>query len=189
MKKYLFILLCVFVIQISHCYAENIYILCKSTASINLREGPSVQDPKICQIPKGAYFVVITDDQDTDYQEGDFIYGLYVDKDIYGYVCGDYLVVEKELDTDKGGVLSEVGRSYGYDPEVEITNATNRRITVQINGKNFPFKPREVRTITCEPGSVSILASSPGVIPYSATDYVSENGLYTWKFYIKTRYR
>ena len=183
------ILLCVFVVQISHCYAENVYLLCRTLANINLRAGPSVKDPKICQIPKNAYFVAIIDDESPKLHEGDFVYGLYIDKDVYGYACVDYLDEEKELETDRGGILSKAGNSYGYDPEVEITNDTNRNITVQINGTNFPFSPHQIRTITCAPGSVSILASSPGVIPYSATDYVSENSLYTWKFYIKTRYR
>lgn len=177
--------LCSFLLMSS---AENIYILCKVMTTLNLREGPSAEYGKIIQIPKNSYFVAIVD-EDAEIQEGAFVYGLYVDEDLYGYVSSDYLYPERDLETDRGGVLSKAGESYGYDPEIKITNSCNRNITVQINGTNYPFSPQQVRTITCPPGSVSIFASSPGVIPYSATDHVSENSLYTWKFYIETRRR
>lgn len=187
MKRLLFSI-CLLFSFLSFCYAGTSYYLCKVTTAVNLREGPSTQYNKILKMLRGSSFVVILDD-DAEVNKGDFVYGLYIDENIYGYVCETYLDVVKELETDKNGVLSRTGESYGYDPEIEIKNNTSRKITVRVNNTNIPFNPYENLTITCEPGPVSIFASSPGVIPYSATDYVSENSSYSWTFYIKTSYR
>lgn len=186
MKRFaLLIILC---LTVSYSFSETHYILCRVTTNLNLREGPSSQYDIIGKMPKNSYFVAIMPDGMETYS-GMFVYGLYVGKDVYGYVCETYLDVVEEIETDQGGVLSKVGESYGYDPEVEITNSSNAKITVRIDDTNYPFNPHQVRTIICSPGKVSIFASSPGVIPYSATDYISSNCRYTWKFYIETRYR
>ncbi len=187
MKRLLFSI-CFLFSFLSFSNAGTYYLLCKATTAVNLREGPSAQYGKILQMPKGSAFVAIIDDNATVY-EGMFVYGLYVDEDIYGYVCETYLDPVKEIETDNNGVLSKTGSSFGYDPEVEITNNSNREITVRVNNTNFPFAPHESQIITCAPGSVSIFASSPGVLPYSAVDYVSANCSYSWTFYIKTTYR
>lgn len=185
MKKIIFTTLFLSILFCLQSNAEEYYLLCKTTSNLNLRECPSSGCEKICSIPRGAYVVAILDD-DVKYYDGDFVHCVYVDKDIYGYVCIDYLRIEKELETSHGGLLNPSGESYGYDPEIEITNQTSRNISVKVNKTTFKFTPEQVRTITCAPGTVSILASSPGVIPFSGTDYVKENGKYTWKFYIIT---
>lgn len=186
--KRLFALLFMSVLFCLQCIAEEYYLLCRTTTTVNMRECASVECGKICSIPRGAYVVAVLDD-DIEYYEGDFVQCVYVDKDIYGYVCINYLKKEKELETSRGGVLSQSGTSYGYDPEIEITNDTEQDISVMVNKTTFKFRPNQVRTITCAPGTVSILASSPGVIPFSGKDYVKENGKYTWKFYIITSRR
>ena len=165
--------------------ANATYYLCKVTTSVNLRVGPGTNEEKICTIPAGSYVVV---DDNYHYDNG-FIYTHYVDEDIDGYISSKYLEVIEEVKVDSRGVFTKTGTSAGYDPQIEITNATSRNITIKINDKAYLFDPHEKRTLTCEPGSVEVMASSPGVIPYIGVDVVSENCLYSWEFYIRTTRR
>ena len=113
----------------------------------------------------------------------------YISKNIEGYVSAIYLEKEKQIDVDSNGVFQKVGTYSGYDPELSILNKTDLNITVKINDNRYAFKPNERRTITCAPGTVSIIASSPGVIPYVGNDVVENNGRYNWEFFIIKSYR
>ena len=185
MKRVFFTLLMIVGVTVQ-CFSVQ-YKLCVVTRNLNLRNAPFPDGEIVCVMPEGSY-VVLKEYEHVKFAEG-YVSVLYIDKDISGYASSTYLKFVQNIETDESGVLEKAGVSEGLDPEIEITNDTNRNITVRINGKSFPFTPRQVMTITCEAGSVDILASSPGVIPYSAKDFVEENALYTWKFYIKTRYR
>ena len=185
MKRIVFTLLMVLGIAIQ-CFSVQ-YELCVVTRNLNLRATPFSDGEIICVMPAGSY-VVVSEFEHVKFAEG-YVSVLYIDEDISGYASSSYLKFVKNIETDENGVLDKVGVSEGLDPEIEITNDSNRDITVRINGKSFPFAPGQVMTITCEAGTVNILASSPGVIPYTAKDYVEENALYTWRFFIETRYR
>lgn len=184
MKRYLFV---IFLICASiNCNAAT-YWLCRVKSNVNFRECPSTDCTKLCTIPAGSY--VLTDFEDASFDGNKFVQAIYIDNDIYGYISSKFLVKERIVDVDKNGVFELTGKGVGYDPELKILNDTNQKITVKINETTYAFNPHETRIITCPPGKVSFIASSPGVIPYIGEDKVESNGLYNWKFFIRTRYR
>ena len=184
MKRILFLAL--LVCAAINCNAE--YWLCQVMKNVNLRVCPSIECDKLCTIPSGSYVLADFSPYDDEDANG-FVSAVYVDKDIHGYVSSNFLKRVRIVDVDEGGVFELTGRGSGYDPELNILNDSKQKITVKINANSYSFKPGESRTITCQPGKVSIMASSPGVIPYVGEDNVEANGLYDWKFFIVTSYR
>ena len=171
---------------ILQCNATD-YYLYQTTRNVNLRESPFADSEIICVIPKGCY-VMVTKYENVNFESG-LAPTLYIDEDINGWAATRFMKFIREIEVDENGVFTKTGTYYGIDPELNITNTTNRNITVSINGMGYPFEPGESRSITCEAGTVSVLASSPGVIPYVGKDFVEENSVYRWNFYIKTTYR
>ncbi len=160
--------------------ANATYWICTVTRNLNMREEPTtVGNTPICNIPAGDYVVI--DDEDS---ENGFVYAVWVSENIYGYISEKYIEYIQELDTQNGDVFERSGYSSDLDPQLEIENQTNKEITVSLNGYQYYFDPHETKTITVEEGNVSIFASSPGVIPFSATEYVYANSIYEWHFYI-----
>lgn len=171
---------------IIQCFATSYYIY-QTMRNVNLRESPFADSEIICVIPKGCY-VMVTKYEHINFESG-LASTLYIDEDIKGWAATRLMKFIQEIEVDENGVFTKTGTYYGIDPELNITNTTNRKITVSINGTGYPFGPGETRSITCEAGTVSVLASSPGVIPYVGKDYVEENSIYRWDFYIKTTNR
>lgn len=182
MKKYFIIILFVLCTFMS---ANATYWICTVKKNLNMREVPTTVDNEpICQIPAGDYIVI--DDEDC---ENGFVYAVWVAEDIYGYVSEKYIKKEQILETREEDVLQETGYISKYDPELVIENQCDRSITVSLNGTRYYFDAGETRTIVVPPGKISILASSPGVIPYSTTQRVASNHSYEWEFFIKYEYR
>lgn len=182
MKKFFAIFMCVLCTTLS---ANATYWICTVKKNLNMREIPTTIDNEpICQIPAGDYIVI--DDEDC---ENGFVYAVWVAEDIYGYVSEKYIKKEQVLETREEDVLQETGYISQYDPELVIENQCDRSITVSLNGSQYWFDIGETKTIIMPSGKVSIFASSPGVIPFSTTQYVSSNHSYEWQFYIKHEYR
>ena len=166
--------------------ANAAYWICKVSKNVNFRECPSTECGILCKIPAGAY--VVAEFEDSDFGSlTDFVQAVYIDENMYGYVSSKFLQKERIVDVSRKGIFDKIGTGVGYDPELEICNNTNLNIIVSINHKKFDFTPYESRTITCPPGKVDIMASAPGVIPFIGEDIVDRNGLYNWKFFIRTR--
>ena len=101
-----------------------------------------------------------------------------------------FLIKKKQiLETREEDVLQETGYSSQYDPEIVIENQCDRSITVSLNDEQYWFDIGETKTIIVPSGQLYIFASSPGVIPFSTSQYVSANHSYEWQFYIKRERR
>lgn len=165
--------------------ANATYWICTTSRNVNMREeATSEGNVPICNIPKGDYVVI----DDETYENG-YVYAVWVNEDIYGYVYSKYLTKIQELETTEGDILQETGYISQYEPELEIENQCDRRITVSLNGSPFQFDAGETQRFTLPAGKVSIFASLPGVIPFSTSQYVESNHSYKWEFFIKHEYR
>ncbi len=154
------------------------------TTTVNLREGPSTSFDIITTIPQDA-FVFYNDEDILD----DFVSVIYIDKDLAGYVSTRYLKKGGEVTVDESGQLQLVGTTDTYNPEINVTNSTNLTMTLKMNDKSYKFSPYSKQTIYVAPGSVTMTASAPGVIPYVGEDHVKSNYIYDWEFYITTMRR
>ena len=182
MKKFFAILTCVLYTTLS---ANATYWICTVKKNLNMREVPTIIDnDPICQIPAGDYIVI-----DDEYSENGFVYAVWVAEDIYGYVSEKYITKKQVLETQEEDVLQETGYISRYDPELVIENQCDRSITVSLNDDQYWFDIGETKTITVPSGKLNIFASSPGVIPFSTSQYVSANNSYEWQFFIKRERR
>ena len=175
-----------FIATFVQCLAVR-YCLYNVTRNLNLRESPFTDSEVICVIPAGSA-VVVTEYEHVKFDSG-FSRTLYIDENIKGWASTRYMEFVQELTVDENGVFTKTGESYETDPQLDITNKTSIPITVSVNGRDFPFEPGENQKIGCEAGSVTVVASSPGVIPYIGKDYIEGNSTYSWDFFIKTTYR
>lgn len=158
------------------------YYIGVATTTVNLREGPSIYFDVLCQVPKGGYVFVDTEDTLLG-----FYRVVYVDKDEVGYISSKYVKLLEEVKVDRNGVLQVSGESKSYyNSEVEINNASSHTATIRIGGQYYKFKPWETRKITLSPGTYTIQASAPGVLPYIGSDKLEGGYIYSWKFYVRT---
>ena len=178
MKKALLILLCLMTTFLS---ANAKYWICTVRAEMHMQEDTKVEGSKIlCVIPAGEYVVI--DDED---RENGYVYARWVYGDVYGYLTEKYVDKVEELETSEKNVLKETGKIRENDPEVEIKNKCDGKITVSINGNKHSFKPGETRKIVVPAGKISVFVSTPGMLPFSSNQYVKTGRSYRWEFYIK----
>ncbi len=152
-----------------------------TTANLNLREGPSTSYDIITQIPKEG-FVFYNDEDASD----GFVWVIYIDEDLSGYVSTQYIHNYQEVEIDESGQLQFVGDSDDYNPEINIKNDTDLKLTLEMNSSTYEFAPHAMRTITISPGEVLMTARAKGVTPYVGKDKVESNCIYEWTFYIST---
>ena len=183
--KRLFCLLCCFFVLLIQCMAVR-YSLYYVTSNVNLRDSPFLDSEVICVIPAGSN-VIVTEYEHVKFDSG-FGRTLYIDENIKGWASTKHMKFIQDLTVDENGVFTKTGESYETDPQLDITNKTSKPITVTINGKDFSFGPGAKQRIECEAGTVSVMASAPGVIPYIGKDYVEGNSTYSWEFFIRTTY-
>lgn len=152
-----------------------------TTASVNLREGPSTSYRIVECLQKETTLFI-----DKDEQEGDWYLVLDIDNDIEGYVNANYIYFYKEIDATARPDIQEVGESDSYQAEVSIENQSKVTMTLRLNDTYYTFEPHEKRNFTFEPGSYFYRASSPGIIPCQGNFDVKSFHNYEWWFYIKT---
>jgi len=150
---------------------------------VNLREGPGTDYQIITSLkPKTQIFVVSLETEDDFYS----IIDIATDKS--GYVHKNYVVVGKELSKSEGG-FTPTGKSGQENPEAEVFNNTNKSMTLKLNSNTYTFKAKEKKTLALSASTYSFIASAPGVIPNFGSKTFERNTLYTWEFYIVTKYR
>ena len=178
MKKILLLLVCLLTSLFS---ANAKYWICTLNTDQHMKDEPIVDGGKVlCLVPGGEYVVI--DDED---RKNGFVYALWVNGDVYGYLTEAYITKVQELETSQQNVLQETGRIRENDPEIEIKNKCEGKITVSVNGNKHSFKPGETQKIVVPAGKISIFVSTPGMLPFSSHQYVKAGRSYKWTFYIK----
>ena len=178
MKKELLFLVCMITSFLS---ANATYWICTVNTDIHTKEEPTKLDNNsICVIPAGEFIVI----DDEDRMNGN-VYALWVRGDTYGYVTEYYIEKVQVLETNEVNVLQETGKIKQDDPELVIKNKCNGKVTVSLNGSKHSIESGETKAIVVPAGKVSIFVSSPGMIPFSTTQYVKSNRSYRWEFYIE----
>lgn len=178
MKKLLLFWVC---LMTSFLSANATYWICSVKTDLHMKEEPTkVDNNSICVIPAGEFIVI----DDEDRKNGN-VYALWVRGDTYGYVTEDYIEKVQVLATNEVNVLQETGKIKQDDPELVIKNKCNGKVTVLLNGLKHSIAAGETKTVVVPAGKVSIFVSSPGMIPFSTTQYVKSNRSYRWEFYIE----
>lgn len=178
MKKKL-LLLCLFLISISSVYSQH--YLAKTIKSVNLRESASVDADILKKLNVNKDIFVFEEET-----ENDFYHIIDIESDTEGYVHKDYLKLIKPMSRNQGKTFTKDNDIEEYDSKIKIQNDTNRNLTLRLNSTIYTFTPYERKEIDLSPGFYTILASSPGVTPYSGGDDVISNSSYSWKFFIRT---
>lgn len=154
------------------------------TKQVNFREGAGKEYDVIGSMKQGSQIFIVSLETENDYYN---IIDIRTNKE--GYVHKAFVKVGKQIKENDQAVFSSSGETTSYNPEVEVFNNTSLTLTLKLNSETYSFNPKEKRTLTIEPGSISYRASAPGIIPNIGTQNLQSNQGYTWQFYIITRYK
>jgi Bacterial SH3 domain len=179
--KYLLCLVTVIVIGMNS-FAQS--YLGTVTKQANFREGAGKEYDVIGSLKTGSQIFIVSLETENDFYN---IIDIRTNKE--GYIHKSFVKVGKQIKENDQAVFSSSGETTSYNPEVEVFNNTNLTLTLKLNSASYSFNPKEKRTLTIEPGSISYRASAPGIIPNIGTQNLQSNQGYTWQFYIITRYK
>jgi len=154
------------------------------TKQVSLREGAGKEYNTIRFLKPGSQIFIVSLETENDFYD---IIDIKTNKE--GYVHKSFVKVGKQIKENDQAVFSSSGETTSYNPEVEVFNNTSLTLTLKLNSETYSFNPKEKRTLTIEPGSISYRASAPGIIPNIGTQNLKSNQGYTWQFYIITRYK
>lgn len=177
MKKIL-ILLIFLVLSISS-YCQSYLGL--TTKQVNLREGPGTEYVVISSLPRGTQLFIIS--LETEY---DFYNVIDIETNFTGYIHKSFVEVGEELPKNQEGIFTQSAETETYNPEIEIYNKTEKTLTLVMNSETYIFTPYERKKLTLTPGKYEYRASAPSVIPDYGSEYLKNNILYSWEFFITT---
>lgn len=151
---------------------------------VNFREGAGIEYDVIGSIKQGSQIFIVSLETENDFYN---IIDITTNKE--GYVHKSFVKVGKRIKENDKAVFSSSGETTSYKPEVEVFNNTSLTLTLKLNSETYSFSPKQKRTLTIEPGSISYRASASGIIPVFGSQILQSNQGYTWQFYIVTRYK
>lgn len=145
------------------------------------RSGPSMRGTTSVALAAGELLYLFST-QPTD----GYYRALRVLSDEEGWVSAGAVRVGERVETG-ASVLTSAGRSdEASRSELDIQNDSDRTITLTLGGTRHRFSPRETRTVTVAPGTYTMIASSPGVRPFTSRESVEGGSRYSWRFFIRT---
>ncbi len=180
MKK--IILLVLFAINSYLSYSQS--YLGKVTKQVNFREGAGKDYSIISSLKAGTQIFIISLDKDNDYYN---IIDIATNKE--GYIHSSFVKIGQLIAENDQGLFTSNGQGESYNPEIEIYNNTKLTMTLKLNNELHSFAPHEKRKITLSAGTCNYRASAPNVIPYIGSEYLKNNELYSWDFFIVTKRR
>ena len=151
---------------------------------VNFRESPSTDAPILSSLKAGSQIFIIS-----LYAENDFYNIIDIETNTEGYVHKNFVKVGQQVKENDQGIFTPSGETTSYNPDIEIFNNTNKTLTLKLNSEVYTFSPKEKRTLTLSPGTITYRASAPGVMPNIGTESLKSNQGYTWEFYIVTTYK
>jgi hypothetical protein len=180
MKKYL---LAILVTLLSNIVYSQSY-LGWVTSKVNLRQGPGTDYEAIASLSQGKQIFIISIDTENDFYN---VIDIATDKE--GYIHKNYVKIGDLVEKNESGMFTPSGKALSKDPEIEIFNNTDLKLSLKLNSESHAFNPYEKKTILLNPGIYNYRASAPGVIPNFGNEYIEGNTRYTWQFYIVTERR
>ena len=175
-------LLFAFILVISNFSLNAQSYLGYATKNVNLRQGPGTNYEIDTVVKQNAQIFLFSLDA-----ENNFYHVIDISTNTEGYVHKDFVKVGKEVVIDENGVFEKTGESENVNPDIEILNDTDLKLTLKIGDEKYFFEPHQKKKIILNPGKYNLIASAPNVNPYVGVDTVSSNSSYSWTFYIKTR--
>jgi len=150
----------------------------------NLRNGPGSDYDKIKQLKIGTQVFIISTETENEYYNV-----INIATNEMGFLHQSCVKKGQLIHKNESGMFSSTGTSDNYNPDIEIFNNTNLKLTLKLNSQIYTFLPHKKQTISIEPGDIDYLASAPGVMPNYGTEIMNSNRNYTWEFFISTTRR
>jgi len=151
------------------------------TRQANFREGPGKEYNIVASLKAQTQIFVVSKNG-----EDDFYNIIDITSNKHGYVHKDFVILGEEVPASEGGLFTPSGRSGQQEPEVEIYNNTEKKLTLTLNRTPYIFGPQQRQTLILKDTAYEYIASAPNVIPNHGTEILKSNTKYTWQFYIVT---
>ncbi len=175
MNKYVAVILTVLVCNF--CYSQS--YLGTITTKVNLRQGPGTDFEVITSLLPGAHIFIVAIEAENDFYN---VIDIATDKE--GYIHKNYVKIGDIVEKNESGMFTPSGKTLSKEPELEIFNNTDLKLSLKLNSESHSFNPYEKKTILLNPGIYNYRASAPGVIPNFGNERIEGNTKYTWQFYI-----
>lgn len=154
------------------------------TRTANLRSGPATDYLILRSVPVGSSLFVVSNDLHNGY------YAVVdIDSNIEGYVHNALVSLGRELEANSEGVFTPTGKASSRLCELEITNSTEKILTLKLDDNTHTFRPHQRTTLSVSPRTYSYRASAPGVLPDFGTERLETGTAYSWELYIVTQTR
>jgi|GEM_PF-4569288 len=116
----------------------------------------------------------------------DYVRVIHIESGKNGYVLKKdiSLYYTRKPKTSESPFSEQRTASY-KNPEITVSNTTDRVLRLTVGSNELELAPSESRTIVIEEGSYDFFASAANVRPLIGNKYFSKGVIYSWTFYIK----
>ena len=154
--------------------------LAYTNATVSMKEGAGANYQTVETLKPGTVLVI-----DTREAYGDYYYVTNFDTGSEGYVKKSKVSPYEIIPESDGSFFQESKYSnYHQDPRIEITNSTNKTLTLTLNGTKHKISAYKTINVTMPAGVCKFKATAPGVMPYIGSKSLRTDYEYTWEFYI-----
>lgn len=117
---------------------------------------------------------------------GDYIRVIHIESGKNGYVLKKNisLYYTKKPKSSESPFSERRTASY-KNPEITVSNTTDRTLNLSVGSSELKLIPNESRTLILEEGNYDFFASAARVRPSIGNKYFSKGVIYSWTFYIK----
>lgn len=151
-----------------------------TNATVSLKEGAGANYGTVETLKPGTVVVI-----DTREENGDYYYATNFDTGAEGYISKSKVSPYEIIPESDGSFFVENKYSdYHENPRVEITNSTNKNMTLTLNGTKYKISAYGKKEVTLPAGTCKFKATAPGVMPFIGSKYLKQGHEYTWEFYI-----
>jgi uncharacterized protein YgiM (DUF1202 family) len=151
----------------------------------NLREEPSSTSAVLRQITAGEIVALIS-----RVPEGPWYNVIHVKSSTEGWINGNTIRVKYTEKKKAGPVFQERETGTTENPEIEISNDSDRTLYLKLGDDDrVVIPPHDRQSIIKYPGKYKFYASSPGVLPAFGEHDFRPGVTYEWTFYIVTTLR
>jgi len=148
----------------------------------NLRDAPSITSKPLLKLAKGDILVILGSAlSDTWYNV------IHVESGKEGWIHSSTVEVNYTQNRKPLFQIPRTATGSNKNPALEVTNDTNRILTLKIEDTRYTFAPHEKQTLNFAPGHYKFIASAPAVIPDFGEESLETGYRYSWRFYIVTR--
>jgi len=145
----------------------------------NLRDTPSITSNPLLKLARGDILVILGSAlSDTWYNV------IHVESGQEGWIHSSTVEVNYTQNRKPLVQIPRTATGSSKNPALEVTNDTNRILTLKIEDTRYTFAPHEKQTLNLAPGHYKFIASAPAVIPDFGEESLETGYSYSWRFYI-----